>query len=274
MALSRVPLTAVAGRAATGDRGEQVAWPRSRSSIWRGQNGQGGFQDYQAEVERRHGRARRRARDSGEAGQRSRLPLELQGRQMRLVLGRDQRQAQADVHDAAGPAAGRPADHGRADARVPARQGPRDRRLVELRGQEADQGVHAAQARRAGRHLAHAAGRHRPRPGIPEVHRVLLCARTSVTSCATTTSTASSSARASSSTRPRSRCTRSTPPTASPSSRTRSGIGYCNITKCCTKVCPEHITITDNAIIPLKERVVDRFYDPISRLLRVISGRS
>ena len=51
------------------------------------------------------------------------------------------------------------------------------------------------------------------------------------------------------------------------SSRTTDGIGYCNITKCCTKVCPEHITITDNAIIPLKERVVDRFYDPIRRLL-------
>ena len=42
------------------------------------------------------------------------------------------------------------------------------------------------------------------------------------------------------------------------------GIGYCNITKCCTKVCPEHITITDNAIIPLKERVVDEFYDPLT----------
>ena len=48
------------------------------------------------------------------------------------------------------------------------------------------------------------------------------------------------------------------------------GIGYCNITKCCTKVCPEHIQITDNAIIPLKERVVDRFYDPVSRLLRML----
>jgi len=46
------------------------------------------------------------------------------------------------------------------------------------------------------------------------------------------------------------------------------GIGYCNITKCCTKVCPESITITDNAIIPLKERVVDEFYDPIKKLLR------
>jgi succinate dehydrogenase / fumarate reductase iron-sulfur subunit len=47
------------------------------------------------------------------------------------------------------------------------------------------------------------------------------------------------------------------------------GIGYCNITKCCTKVCPEEITITDNAIIPLKERVVDRFYDPLKRLFRI-----
>ena len=47
------------------------------------------------------------------------------------------------------------------------------------------------------------------------------------------------------------------------------GIGFCNITKCCTKVCPEHITITDNAIIPLKERVVDEFYDPLTRLFRI-----
>ena len=48
------------------------------------------------------------------------------------------------------------------------------------------------------------------------------------------------------------------------------GVGYCNITKCCTKVCPEHITITDNAIIPLKERVVDEFFDPLTRLLRLV----
>jgi succinate dehydrogenase / fumarate reductase, iron-sulfur subunit len=51
------------------------------------------------------------------------------------------------------------------------------------------------------------------------------------------------------------------------------GIGYCNITKCCTKVCPEHITITDNAIIPLKERVVDRHYDPLGMLVRLIRGK-
>ena len=49
-------------------------------------------------------------------------------------------------------------------------------------------------------------------------------------------------------------------------------IGYCNITRCCTKVCPEHITITENAIIPLKERVVDRFYDPVTRLFKIITG--
>jgi succinate dehydrogenase / fumarate reductase iron-sulfur subunit len=54
-----------------------------------------------------------------------------------------------------------------------------------------------------------------------------------------------------------------------PELRERHGVGFCNITRCCTKVCPEHITITENAIIPLKERVVDRFYDPLTRLLRV-----
>jgi succinate dehydrogenase / fumarate reductase iron-sulfur subunit len=50
------------------------------------------------------------------------------------------------------------------------------------------------------------------------------------------------------------------------------GVGFCNITKCCTKVCPEHITITDNAIIPLKERVVDRFYDPVRNLFRIFGS--
>jgi succinate dehydrogenase / fumarate reductase iron-sulfur subunit len=51
------------------------------------------------------------------------------------------------------------------------------------------------------------------------------------------------------------------------------GIGYCNITKCCTKVCPEDITITDNAIIPLKERVVDRHFDPLGKLFRFFGGK-
>jgi succinate dehydrogenase / fumarate reductase iron-sulfur subunit len=51
--------------------------------------------------------------------------------------------------------------------------------------------------------------------------------------------------------------------------RETGGIGYCNITECCTKVCPEEIKITDNAIIPLKERVVDEFYDPLRRLFKI-----
>ena len=48
------------------------------------------------------------------------------------------------------------------------------------------------------------------------------------------------------------------------------GSGMCNITRCCTDVCPEHIQITDNSIIPLKERVVDRYYDPMQMLFRKI----
>src|SRR6188508_1892739 len=52
-----------------------------------------------------------------------------------------------------------------------------------------------------------------------------------------------------------------------PDLKQRDGVGLCNITKCCTTVCPEDIHITDNAIIPLKERVVDRYYDPLQKLL-------
>jgi succinate dehydrogenase / fumarate reductase iron-sulfur subunit len=55
--------------------------------------------------------------------------------------------------------------------------------------------------------------------------------------------------------------------------RRAQGIGYCNITKCCTAVCPEQITITDNAIIPLKERVADRAYDPLRALVRLLVRR-
>ena len=56
--------------------------------------------------------------------------------------------------------------------------------------------------------------------------------------------------------------------------RKAAGIGLCNITKCCTEVCPEDIHITDNAIIPLKERVADEFYDPFRWIFGKLSGRS
>ncbi len=55
--------------------------------------------------------------------------------------------------------------------------------------------------------------------------------------------------------------------------RMDAGVGYCNITKCCTEVCPEEIHITDNAIIPLKERVADRYFDPIRWLGSKLFGR-
>jgi succinate dehydrogenase iron-sulfur subunit len=58
-----------------------------------------------------------------------------------------------------------------------------------------------------------------------------------------------------------------------PAIRNDYGSGYCNITKCCTEVCPESITITDNGIIPLKERVVDRYYDPVRIIWRKITGK-
>jgi succinate dehydrogenase / fumarate reductase iron-sulfur subunit len=54
--------------------------------------------------------------------------------------------------------------------------------------------------------------------------------------------------------------------------RAKAGLGFCNITKCCTEVCPEHIQITDNAIIPLKERLVDAHYDPVMWVIRKLRG--
>ncbi|MHA1991416.1 MAG: succinate dehydrogenase/fumarate reductase iron-sulfur subunit [Candidatus Hodarchaeales archaeon] len=51
------------------------------------------------------------------------------------------------------------------------------------------------------------------------------------------------------------------------------GIGYCNITKCCTEVCPELIGITDNGIIPLKERVADFKFDPLRMIIRTLFRR-
>jgi len=55
--------------------------------------------------------------------------------------------------------------------------------------------------------------------------------------------------------------------------RETGGIGFCNITKCCEEVCPEHIHITDNAIIPLKERVADEYWDPVRFVIRKLTGR-
>lgn len=105
--------------------------------------------------------------------------------------------------------------------------------------------------------------RRRPRPRIPQVHRVLFVP-TSATCCAPTTKKTTLWARACNlQAWPASGGFTSTSPTAFPLLKRRPGIGYCeHTTKCCTEVCPEDIHITDNAIIPLKERVVDRYYGP------------
>ena len=141
--------------------------------IWRGDNGERQVRRLQHRSFERHGGAGCGAPAFRHAGQRSGGALELQGGQVRVVLGGNQRQAAADVHDAAESAAIstqpvtiEPMQH------FPARQGSGDRRLLELPGQEEDQEVQAAQAGRPRRHLAHAAGRRRPRAGIPQVHRV------------------------------------------------------------------------------------------------------
>jgi succinate dehydrogenase / fumarate reductase iron-sulfur subunit len=54
--------------------------------------------------------------------------------------------------------------------------------------------------------------------------------------------------------------------------RNQGGLGMCNVTKCCQEVCPEHIHITDDAIIPLKERVADRYFDPLRALITRVGG--
>ena len=94
------------------------------------------------------------------------------------------------------------------------------------------------------------------------------------TSSASTISSTSSAGRVSSSAWRASKCIRSTAPIALRLLKDDLGIGYCNITKCCTEVCPEEIHITDNAIIPLKERVVDEFYDPLTMLFRKMQASS
>ena len=132
-----------------------------------------------------------------------------------------------------------------------------------ISGEEKDQEVQAAAARRAGRHLADAAGRRRPRAGVSQMHRVF-----SLPGCLPRPARSSHARRIYRTaflrfTRPPWKCIRSTPKIGSTELREAHGIGYCNITKCCTKVCPENIEITDNGIIPLKERVVDEFYDPL-----------
>ncbi len=116
---------------------------------------------------------------------------------------------------------------------------------------------------RRGRQAPDDAGGRRARPGVPQVHRVLpVPGHLPRRARPRGEQDRRSPVRGSSCATPSSTCTRSTPTTVASSPRTPPASGMCNITKCCTEVCPEGIKITDNAIIPMKERVVDRKYDP------------
>ncbi len=190
---------------------------------------------------------------------------------MRVVQRRGERAARADVQDPRRRPARRAGD-GAPPEVVPADQGPRHRRLAELRGEQ-------ARSRRS-----------RPppttaRPGGSSSRTSIACtssasassascARTSATSSAATNTPTGSTDRVSSCASRRWRCIRRTCSTGATQTREEGGLGFCNITKCCTEVCPEHIHITDNAIIPLKERVADVRWDPVRFVGRKLFGRN
>ena len=208
-----------------------------------------------------------------DAGQRPRRPLELQGGEVRLVLGRDQRHAEADVHDAAR----RAADATKPVTVEPMRAFPHVRDLVtdvswnfrvkkkikqfKPRPPDAPDGTWRMQQADVDRvqefrkciecflcqDVCHVLRDHHK-------HDEFIGPRFLVYAAALEMHPLDTADRV-------------------PELKEEHGIGYCNITKCCTKVCPEHITITDNAIIPLKERVVDEFFDPIGKLVKICSAR-
>src|SRR6478672_9586704 len=100
------------------------------------------------------------------------MPMELQGREMRIVFRRSERDAKADVHDADERIAVGKTGDDRAGESFSGHQGFGDRCLVEFSSEEKDQAVQAATARCAGWHMAYAAGGHRSCAGIPEMHRM------------------------------------------------------------------------------------------------------
>ena len=143
------------------------------------------------------------------------------------------------------------------------------RRLLELPGQEDDQEIQASFTRCAGRHMAHAAGRRRTRAGVSQVHRVF-----SLPGCVPCSARAPQAGRVHRSSLLVYVAALEMHPLDTEDRvsdlKQKHNIGYCNITTCCRQVCPESITITENAIIPLKERVVDRFFDPLKQLFHIL----
>ena len=199
--------------------------------------------------------------------------MELQGRQMRLVFGGSQRDAKVDVHDAVERSATRKTGDRSADKSVPANKGFGHRCFVEFRVKkkikpfkprppDAPDGTWRMQQEDIDRvqefrkciecflcqDVCHVLRDHR-------MHEKFIGPRFLIHVAALEMHPLDTEDRIE-------------------ELRNAHGIGYCNITKCCTKVCPESIQITDNGIIPLKERVVDQFYDPLGWFWRRLKKKS
>ena len=140
--------------------------------VWRGDIKGGDFTQFDIEVDPGMVVLDVLHRIQAQQAQRPRAALELQGRQVRLVLDGDQRQAAAGVHDADEQLQRRRDHHLPAAQDVPGDEGSRHRRVVELRAEQADPEVQAQAARRR-RYVPHVPGGRRPRAGVPQVHRVL-----------------------------------------------------------------------------------------------------
>ncbi len=179
----------------------------------------------------------------------------------------------ADVHDPSGRPPRR-AGHGRADEVIPADQGPGHRRLVELRGQEKIKPFTPRTPDAPMADLAHAQA---DMDRVQEFRKCIECFLCQDVCHVLRDHHKHDRVHRPAILRPHGRAgDASARHRRPPSSRSdeKHGIGYCNITKCCTEVCPEHITITDNAIIPLKERVADVHWDPVRFVGRKLFGRS
>ena len=223
--------------------------------------------------QRGRGRPRHHPPAAGHPDARPRRPVELQGRQVRLVQRRDQRPAAADVHDPDEHVHRGRDRHGHAAARVPGDPRPGHRRVLQLR-------EGARRSRRSRRPTDLAPGEYRMQQvdveRSQEFRKCIECFLCQNTCHVVRDHEENKEAFAG----PRffirlaeldMHPLDAARPQGVGAGRARAS-GMCNITKCCTEVCPEHIKITDNAIIPMKERVVDTKYDPLTLARRARSA--
>ena len=194
---------------------------------------------------------------------RPRRAVELQGGQVRVVLGGDQRPAAAAVHDPDVDLRRGRDRHGDAAAHLPGDPRPGHRRVVQLREGPGDPVVHAAEGSAARRVPDAAGGRRSASQEFRKCIECFLCQNICHVVRDHEENKEAFAGPALPDASPSWTCIRWTPWTAGEQAQDEYGLGYCNITKCCTEVCPEHIKITDNALIPMKERVADRKYDPV-----------